>query len=48
MPIYVHKGFLRAKRGPPEVRLTGDATQEAAVEIPVCMFSCAGLRFITG
>jgi len=26
-PIYLQQGFLRAKLGPPEVRLTGDPNQ---------------------
>jgi len=34
-PIYVQQGFLRAKLGPPEVRLTGDATQKLPSKIPV-------------
>ncbi len=33
-PIYAQQGFLRAKLGPPEVRLTGDATQKLPSKIP--------------
>jgi outer membrane protein insertion porin family len=34
-PIYHQQGFLRAKLGPPEVRLTGDAAQKLPSKIPV-------------
>ncbi len=34
-PIYLQQGFLRAKLGPPEVRLTGDPNQKLPSQIPV-------------
>jgi outer membrane protein assembly factor BamA len=34
-PIYLQQGFLRAKLGPPEVRLAGDANQKLPSQIPV-------------
>jgi outer membrane protein assembly factor BamA len=34
-PIYLQQGFLRAKLGPPEVRLTGDPVQKLPSQIPV-------------
>jgi outer membrane protein assembly factor BamA len=34
-PIYLRQGFLRAKLGPPEVRLTGDPNQKLPSQIPV-------------
>ncbi|PYU68000.1 MAG: hypothetical protein DMG49_17190 [Acidobacteria bacterium] len=34
-PIYLQQGFLRAKLGPPEVRLTGDSHQKLPAQIPV-------------
>jgi outer membrane protein insertion porin family len=34
-PIYLEKGFLRAKLGPPEVRLTGNPNQKLPEQIPV-------------
>jgi outer membrane protein insertion porin family len=34
-PIYLQQGFLRAKLGPPEVRLTGDPSQKLPSQIPV-------------
>ncbi len=34
-PIYLQQGFLRAKLGPPEVRLTGDHNQKLPAQIPV-------------
>src|SRR6266852_3036677 len=34
-PIYLQQGFLRAKLGPPEVRLTGDPHQKLPSQIPV-------------
>jgi len=34
-PIYLQQGFLRAKLGPPEVRLTGDPGQKLPAQIPV-------------
>src|SRR5271168_2631052 len=34
-PVYLQKGYLRAKLGPPEVRLTGDPNQKLPEQIPV-------------
>jgi outer membrane protein assembly factor BamA len=34
-PIYLQQGFLRAKLGPPQVRLTGDPNQKLPSQIPV-------------
>jgi outer membrane protein insertion porin family len=34
-PLYLQKGFLRAKLGPPEVRLTGNPNQKLPEQIPV-------------
>jgi outer membrane protein assembly factor BamA len=34
-PIYLQQGFLHAKLGPPEVRLTGDPNQKLPSQIPV-------------
>ncbi len=34
-PIYLQQGFLRAKLGPPEIRLTGDPNQKLPSQIPV-------------
>jgi outer membrane protein insertion porin family len=34
-PIYLQKGLLRAKLGPPEVRLTGNPNQKLPEQIPV-------------
>jgi outer membrane protein insertion porin family len=34
-PIYLRQGFLRAKFGPPEVRLAGDPKQKLPAQIPV-------------
>jgi outer membrane protein insertion porin family len=34
-PIFQQKGFLRAKLGPPEVRLTGNPNQKLPEQIPV-------------
>src|SRR5216684_7999059 len=34
-PLYLQQGFLRAKLGPPEVRLTGDPSQKLPSQIPV-------------
>src|SRR6202158_1453597 len=34
-PVYQQKGYLRAKLGPPEVRLTGNPNQKLPSQIPV-------------
>lgn len=34
-PFYTQKGFLRAKLGPPEVRLTGDPNKKLPEELPI-------------
>ena len=34
-PIYLQRGLLRAKLGPPEVRLSGDPNQKFPTQIPV-------------
>src|SRR5229473_6085754 len=34
-PLYLQQGFLRAKLGPPQVRLTGDPSQKLPSQIPV-------------
>jgi outer membrane protein assembly factor BamA len=34
-PVYLQQGFLRAKLGPAEVRLAGDASQKLSSQIPV-------------
>jgi outer membrane protein insertion porin family len=34
-PIYYQQGFLRAKLGPPEVRLTGNPNQKLPEQIPI-------------
>lgn len=34
-PFYIQKGFLRAKLGPPEVRLTGDPNKKLPDELPI-------------
>ncbi|HEY2459337.1 MAG TPA: POTRA domain-containing protein [Candidatus Acidoferrum sp.] len=34
-PVYQRQGYLQAKLGPPEVRLTGDPNQKLPKEIPV-------------
>src|SRR6266487_1328560 len=34
-PIYLQQGYLRAKLGPPEVRLTGNPNQKLPAQIPV-------------
>jgi outer membrane protein insertion porin family len=34
-PIYLQRGYLRAKLGPPEVRLTGNPNQKLPEQIPV-------------
>jgi outer membrane protein assembly factor BamA len=34
-PMYLQQGFLRAKLGPPEVRLTGDPNRKLPAQIPV-------------
>jgi outer membrane protein assembly factor BamA len=34
-PLYLQKGYLRAKLGPPEVRLTGNPNQKLTDQIPV-------------
>jgi outer membrane protein insertion porin family len=35
LPFYLQQGFLRAKLGPPEVRLTGNPNQKLPDQIPV-------------
>jgi outer membrane protein assembly factor BamA len=34
-PVYLSQGFLKAKLGPPEVRLTGNPNQKLSEQIPV-------------
>ena len=34
-PFYIQKGFLRAKLGPPEVRLTGDPNKKLPEQLPI-------------
>jgi outer membrane protein assembly factor BamA len=34
-PVYLQKGYLRAKLGPPEIRLTGNPNQKLPEQIPV-------------
>jgi outer membrane protein insertion porin family len=34
-PVYLQQGYLRAKLGPPEVRLSGDPNQKLPEQIPV-------------
>ena len=34
-PVYLAQGYLRAKLGPPEIRLTGNPTQKLPEQIPV-------------
>ena len=34
-PFYVHKGFLRVKLGPPEIRLTGDPNKKLPEQLPI-------------
>jgi len=41
-PIYLQQGFLRAKLGPAEVRLTGDPNQKLPSQIPVYVPVAAG------
>jgi outer membrane protein assembly factor BamA len=41
-PVYLQQGFLRAKLGPPEVRLTGDPNQKLPSQIPVYVPVAAG------
>jgi outer membrane protein assembly factor BamA len=41
-PIYLQQGFLHAKIGPPEVRLTGDPNQKLPSQIPVYVPVAAG------
>jgi outer membrane protein assembly factor BamA len=41
-PFYLEKGFLRAKLGPPEVRLTGDPNRKLPEQLPVFVPISAG------
>jgi outer membrane protein assembly factor BamA len=41
-PIYLQQGFLHAKIGPPEVRLTGNPNQKLPSQIPVYVPVAAG------
>ena len=41
-PIYQKQGFLRAKLGPPEIRLTGNPNQKLPEKIPVFVPIAAG------
>jgi outer membrane protein assembly factor BamA len=41
-PYFLQQGFLRAKLGPPEVRLTGNPNQKLPEEIPVYIPVAAG------
>src|SRR5216683_1324526 len=41
-PIYLQQGYLRAKLGPPEVRLTGNPNQKLPGQIPVYVPVAAG------
>jgi len=41
-PIFLQQGFLRAKLGPPEVRLTGNPNQKLPEQIPVFVPIAAG------
>ena len=44
-PIYLQQGYLRAKLGPPEVRLPGDPNQKLASQIPVYVPVAPGAIF---
>lgn len=44
-PIYLQKGYLRVKLGPPEVRLTGDPNQKLPSQIPVYVPVAPGLIY---
>jgi outer membrane protein assembly factor BamA len=44
-PIYLQQGYLRAKLGPPEVRLTGNPNQKLPDRIPVFVPILAGAVF---
>jgi hypothetical protein len=44
-PIYLQQGYLRAKLGPPEVRLTGNADQKLPNQIPVYVPIAPGAVF---
>jgi outer membrane protein assembly factor BamA len=41
-PIYLKQGYLRAKLGPPEIRLTGNPNQKLPEQIPVFVPVTAG------
>ena len=41
-PIFIQQGYLRAKLGPPEVRLTGNPNQKLPEQIPVFIPVSAG------
>src|SRR5580700_2012356 len=44
-PIYLKQGYLRAKLGPPEIRLTGNPNQKLPEQIPVFVPVTAGAVF---
>jgi outer membrane protein assembly factor BamA len=44
-PYFLQQGFLRAKLGPPEVRLTGNPNQKLPEEIPVYIPVVAGAAY---
>ncbi len=44
-PIYLQKGFLRAKLGPPEIRLSGNPNQHLPDQIPVFVPVTPGIAY---
>jgi outer membrane protein insertion porin family len=44
-PIYLQKGFLRAKLGPPEIRLSGNPNQHLPDQIPVFVPVTPGVAY---
>jgi len=47
-PVYLRQGYLKAKLGPPEVRLSGPPTAKLPEEIPVYVLISAGEVFHFG
>jgi len=47
-PVYLRQGYLKAKLGPPEVRLSGPPTAKLPEEIPVYVLIAAGEVFHFG
>src|ERR1700747_1128546 len=47
-PVYLRQGYLKAKLGPPEVRLSGPPSAKLPEELPVYVPVCAGYAYHFG